>query len=265
MDYRKIYMSIILRAIAEKEQRLFNKRNGVYYENHHIIPRSLNGSNLSKNLVLLTGKEHFICHWLLVKIYPKGSIEYAKMLYALWRMRACNGKHAGRYINSKTYEYYRTEFSKYIGEFMHVHQAGKLNSQYGQKWYTSAYTGESKTFLNDPGYPWCKGRYLFNGQTNRVVFNTKDKNRLKNPTSLQAKQRVPKIVLFNKYKAYAETLWDNFHKGNYTKLEDFSKTINISKVAVYKMFSKYIPKYKEAFQKKRTHYTSNASLVGVYK
>ena len=73
MDYRKIYMSIILRAIAEKEQRLFNKRNGVYYENHHIIPRSLNGSNLSKNLVLLTGKEHFICHWLLVNYArPKG-------------------------------------------------------------------------------------------------------------------------------------------------------------------------------------------------
>lgn len=49
-----------------------------YYENHHIIPRSLNGSNSSENLVLLTAREHFICHWLLVKIFPKGSDERRK-------------------------------------------------------------------------------------------------------------------------------------------------------------------------------------------
>ena len=265
MDYCKLYMKIVLKAISEKLERKHNKQNGAYYEQHHIIPRSLSGSNNKDNLVLLTGKEHFICHWLLIKIYPKGSTEYKKMLYAFWRMQSCNEQHTGRYINARVYEYYRKEFSRYIGSFMQKAQAGKLNSQYGRIWFTNAYTGESKLYKDDPGYPWYRGRYLFNGQTNKVVFNTKDKHKLKNPTKPKNKPQEPQVILFKKHKEYAETLWDKFHQGNFYKLEDFSKTINISKVAVYNMFSKYIPKYKEGFQKKRTHYTSNASLVGVYK
>ena len=39
-----------------------------YTENHHIIPRSLNGTNTSENLVRLTAREHFVCHLLLTKM-----------------------------------------------------------------------------------------------------------------------------------------------------------------------------------------------------
>jgi hypothetical protein len=43
------------------------KRAGIYFEKHHIIPRSLDGNN-NKNLILLTAKEHYICHLLLTKM-----------------------------------------------------------------------------------------------------------------------------------------------------------------------------------------------------
>ena len=39
-----------------------------YTENHHIFPKSIGGDNSMDNLVLLTAREHFICHWLLTKM-----------------------------------------------------------------------------------------------------------------------------------------------------------------------------------------------------
>ena len=72
MDYLKIYNQIIDRGKSNKENRKkLNKSNlnYVYYENHHIIPKCINGSNDKDNLVLLTPREHFICHMLLTYIY----------------------------------------------------------------------------------------------------------------------------------------------------------------------------------------------------
>ena len=39
-----------------------------YYESHHIIPKSIGGSDINSNLVLLTYREHIIAHYLLIKI-----------------------------------------------------------------------------------------------------------------------------------------------------------------------------------------------------
>jgi|AntAceMinimDraft_18_1070375.scaffolds.fasta_scaffold56490_3 hypothetical protein len=66
MNHQKIYENII--EEAKNENRI--KHNGTYYENHHITPKCLNGLDEENNLVLLTAKEHYICHKLLTKIYP---------------------------------------------------------------------------------------------------------------------------------------------------------------------------------------------------
>jgi hypothetical protein len=57
-----------------------------YSESHHIIPESLGGPDTAENLAKLTAREHFICHWLLVKI-TVGEDRY-KMINALRMMRA---------------------------------------------------------------------------------------------------------------------------------------------------------------------------------
>lgn len=62
--YTSIYNSIISNAKHE----LRAKRGQEYYESHHIIPKSLGGTNNSENLVLLTAREHFICHRLLTRM-----------------------------------------------------------------------------------------------------------------------------------------------------------------------------------------------------
>lgn len=40
----------------------------VYSEKHHIIPKSLGGSNVADNLVRLTAREHLVCHLLLMRM-----------------------------------------------------------------------------------------------------------------------------------------------------------------------------------------------------
>lgn len=83
-----------------------------YTERHHIIPQSLGGSNDKDNLVDLTAREHFICHWLLIKM-TEGEYR-GKMLYALQGMKAEN-KYQQRYastITARVYERYRIEHAK---------------------------------------------------------------------------------------------------------------------------------------------------------
>lgn len=74
MNYQKIHDQIIERAKSENRQ----KGCGVYYERHHIVPKCMNGTDDDENLVLLTGREHFIIHKLLCEIYPNNR----KLLFA---------------------------------------------------------------------------------------------------------------------------------------------------------------------------------------
>lgn len=88
-----------------------NRNLSGYSEKHHIIPKSLGGNDTKENLVDLTAREHFICHWLLVKIHS-GEAK-SKMVYALNGMKR-NGKFTQRYetkITSRVYEKLKKEFS----------------------------------------------------------------------------------------------------------------------------------------------------------
>jgi hypothetical protein len=66
MNYKKLYEQLINKCRSENRKKF----DGIYYESHHIIPKSIGGSNCDENKVLLTGKEHFFAHKLLFLIYP---------------------------------------------------------------------------------------------------------------------------------------------------------------------------------------------------
>ena len=104
--YSKTYYSLIEKA----KQRGWKKAKG--RERHHIIPQSLGGTDEKDNLVYITPREHFICHWLLIKM-TEGD-ERGKMLYALQGMKAEN-KFQNRYhtkITARVYEKYRLEHAE---------------------------------------------------------------------------------------------------------------------------------------------------------
>lgn len=110
--YSKVYFSTIEKAV----KRSWKKAKG--RERHHIIPQSLGGSNDKSNLVYLSCREHFLCHWLLMKI-TEGE-NYHKMRYALMGMRAENEYH-DRYktaLTARIYEKYRIEHSEYHSKLM---------------------------------------------------------------------------------------------------------------------------------------------------
>jgi rubrerythrin len=110
--YSKVYFSTIEKAV----QRGWKKAQG--RERHHIIPQSLGGSNDKSNLVYLSCREHFLCHWLLVKM-TQGEY-YHKMVYALMGMRAEN-EHQERYqtiFTARVYEKYRIEHAEYHSKLM---------------------------------------------------------------------------------------------------------------------------------------------------
>jgi hypothetical protein len=86
-----------------------------YVEKHHIIPKSLGGSNAKSNIVSLTAKEHFICHMLLPKMVD--GIQRQKMIHAWWAMATLKKDCQDRYrLNSFQYESVRQEYSKYFSK-----------------------------------------------------------------------------------------------------------------------------------------------------
>ena len=93
--YTNWYNNIIANALLDVN------REG-YLESHHIIPKSIGGTNDKSNLVKLTPKEHFICHMLL----PKMTIgkNKSKMIRAAWMIATMGNKNQDR-IKVKSRKY----------------------------------------------------------------------------------------------------------------------------------------------------------------
>lgn len=101
--YYTWYNSIIATANSKNRSKLTRTDpQYVYYESHHIKPESA-FPELAKeksNIVLLTAKEHFICHLLLCKC-TTGTLKY-KMIDAIIKMQFSKSRGQERYT-SKSY------------------------------------------------------------------------------------------------------------------------------------------------------------------
>ena len=106
-----------------------NRTLDTYTESHHIVPRSLGGGDDPTNIVDLTAREHFICHWLLVKMTT--GKEHYQMLNALRMMRA-EKQGQQRYntkITARVYESIKQEYSILQSNRF----SGNKNPMYGKK------------------------------------------------------------------------------------------------------------------------------------
>lgn len=107
-----------------------------YFEKHHVIPKSLGGTDDTSNIVLLSAREHYIAHKILVRI-TNGTSKF-KMINAWFRM-SCQGVNpAFDFINSRKFEQARMAFASTAGwalkgrtyEQIHgVEKAHKLKQQ----------------------------------------------------------------------------------------------------------------------------------------
>jgi hypothetical protein len=121
MNYKKIHNNII------DKRRALGDPSG-YSELHHILPRSLGGSDAKDNLIRLTAREHFLVHFLLWKMQTE--IAAKRKMAKAFNFMVAAGANQQRYFNSRLYEASRKDRSEAISES----QSGSGNSQYGTKW-----------------------------------------------------------------------------------------------------------------------------------
>jgi hypothetical protein len=78
-----------------------------YAEVHHIVPRSLGGSDDADNLIRLTARQHFIAHWMLARALG-GSAARAFFMMSNF------GKYGQ--VNSTTYAIARQEYAEQVSQ-----------------------------------------------------------------------------------------------------------------------------------------------------
>ena len=88
--------------------RLRNQVVDGYCEKHHILPRSLGGSDDPSNIICLTVRQHYIAHWMLWKAYG------GSMAVAFDYMSGI--KRYGSRLPSRTVEALKADVSKRISE-----------------------------------------------------------------------------------------------------------------------------------------------------
>jgi hypothetical protein len=160
MNYDKIYNELMFSRLLLKPERIIEKRNGTYFEGHHIIPKCKGGAGTSTrpknnpNIVLLTAREHFLAHWLLWRIYGdrQTALAFHKMLSITDKTK--------RITSSRGYEEARESFritnignqygkgkTKIISEEQKKLQSKIMKGRYtGEKnpFYGKTHTNESK-------------------------------------------------------------------------------------------------------------------------
>lgn len=145
--YTRIYYTIISCAQARV------LADDTYTESHHIVPKSLGGSNSKDNLVALTAREHFICHRLLVKM-TTGKAKRS-MAHAVWAMINYRNQREDIKVTSRTYQYLRITKAEAQSAYMLTHnpmnnkdsrqkcsQPGKLNGMFGKVGPNKGKTGK---------------------------------------------------------------------------------------------------------------------------
>ena len=238
MNYKKVYNSLITKRKTCKFEG--------YTETHHILPKSLGGTNDRSNLVQLTAREHFIAHLLLVKMYTPGTIEWIKMQKALMLMYS-ESFYQCRYTPSKWY----AKCKENISIANSISQSGKGNSQYGKIWIFNTKLKQSKSIFKDE-----LDKYLEAGwKKGRVVdwnkFDSKLDRKLNNKlarTNKYHKKKIQNIELYTKYyQIYNEYGWKKF-----LEMTGYNK----SKPNLVRQFQKYVKEFKPQNGKKRGKSTS---------
>lgn len=98
-EFLNDYISLI-KSAAEQNRSLLDKQdvNYIYYEKHHILPRSLYKDFIKEpaNIVLLTAREHYLAHKYLAAMFPN-----TNLVFAFWRLSTDK---KGRHITIDEYE-----------------------------------------------------------------------------------------------------------------------------------------------------------------
>jgi hypothetical protein len=193
--------------LDKKPERIILKKNGEYFEGHHIIPKSKGGTGNSnrpknnQNIVLLTSREHFLAHWLLWRIHGDRS-----SALAFHKMMSVNNNQS-RITSSRGYEEARESY-----------RLTNLGNQYGKS-KTKIISDEQKKKQSLI----MKGKYL--GENN-PFFNKKHTEESKNKIR-KSREGVNKEKIWN-YGGKKLIIKNNEIVAEFDNTEDVAKFIGCS-------------------------------------
>lgn len=106
MNYFSLYENLLNKHGSRQKQE------NVYMEKHHILPRSLGGSDEESNLIFLTPRLHYLAHRILHKMYKCKETAYAyHMMVSTPTSYDRNLK-----LNSKQIEHARIAYNSFASE-----------------------------------------------------------------------------------------------------------------------------------------------------
>ena len=196
--YLRWYESIIANAKSKQHE---------FTECHHILPRSMGGSDEQSNLVELSPREHFICHLLLTKC-TIGEAKNSMVFAAFMMAKVKNDRQQRIYsINSRIYDVLAKERAKLVSQIKsgctlseehkakisksligrkHSDEAKQKiskNHRRGQSEETSTKISQSKSGVATRGYGWetpeeTREKQRLSNLGKSRSAETKEKNRL---------------------------------------------------------------------------------------
>jgi hypothetical protein len=168
MKYEKIYKQLI-------DKRKLNPIVKGYKERHHILPKSLGGLDTKENIVTLTGREHWVAHLLLHKIYEKPETAHACHMMAM----KCEERGIPKIRNSRMYEWARIQcissWKKHGKK-----RLGQKNGSYGTMWICNINLEKNKKIKKDDAVPngWIKGRNRWKSPQKRSYIHKSQKTKI---------------------------------------------------------------------------------------
>ena len=222
MNYQRIYDTLIQKR---KDHRI--TREECYCEKHHIIPKSLGGSDSLDNLINLTAREHFLAHLLLYRItrdkFGVKSTEFFKMSRAIICM--ANFVKYGQIKTSRIYEQSKKDFSDSLSWYASkiiVHpklseerKAQNKADSSRRRWVSNKELNESH-FAKPEDWPW----YFEHGFVfGRIIDQSGDKSPIHKHkfSTTECRKRSIRRAKFNKTKPPCKgKIWVN--DGHITRI-----------------------------------------------
>jgi hypothetical protein len=138
----------------------------------------MNGTNNPDNIVKLTAREHFLCHWLLHEMYPNNT----DLRYSFWSMCRSSDNQKRYRPSSRIYEYAKHQMLQVWQKFKpSENQINSIKeSLTGTKWYYKLDGSNLRAFPDDSKIElegWLNGR--FNGHNISTKANSDKQKKYK--------------------------------------------------------------------------------------
>lgn len=207
---------------------------GVYTEDHHILPRSIFPfyRRTKENIVTLTARQHFIAHLILSKVFLDVE-DRARMLKAFYRMSCVSNSTSHRKLTA--YEYSLAKQANALAMELNNPMHNPVISSKVSKALQELYASEQGDFYREQARKRATGKSLSSAAKKKLSDHWKNKKRPKTPEHIENARKSISIGLF-------VTPFGTFHSPMQAQLSN-GNTENLSRYLI----NKYCRQGKEGF------------------